>query len=618
MQFVKKNASNQHTVDKHSAEMNKLKADTFDSRTAQPVLSQLLCTAWLVLLTLACASSLARAQAVGTSSPLSPVQATEEALRREEDRARELQQQMRPRSDVLQSRPAPAVSTALPIESPCFVVDEIKLTGPDATRFSWLSATTKPYLDHCVGVAGLRQIAAALDAKLIELGYVTTRVSLPQQNLKDGVLTFRLHAGRVADVKMTKADADKSADDAWGTWWNAFPAGRGDILNVRDLEQGVEQMKRLPSQVLATELEPGAEPDTSIVRIMRQSGSFSDRLRGGVTLDDSGSKTLGATQLSSFVSLDNPLALNDILSLSATTNAEDVAADHRSQSLAFNYGVPFGYSTFTLSKSHSRFAQVVQGTTVQFLSSGKSESAEFRWHHLLLRTSAAKAGVYAAVSTRRATSFLDDVELIVQRRRTTNLETGVTYKHLVGDASVDFEAGYRRGMPWREAQEDLPTAADGGLTLRPRIWVVSAGYNLPFQIAGAPVQYTANLRGQHTRNLTLSVDQIAIGNRFSVRGFDGDAVLLAESGYFLRNELSTPVKVFDSVDTVTFFGLDLGRVWGPSEINLVGTRLAGAAGGMRGKWKSLQFDLSIATPLYKPAGFQTARWNQYLSVTYSF
>ncbi|MEN3296571.1 MAG: hemolysin activation/secretion protein, partial [Burkholderiales bacterium] len=583
-----------------------------------PALSPVLCASSLVLLTLVSLPGLARAQTPGSPPALSPAQAAEEALRRQEDRTRELQLHMQPRSDVLQSVAPPSGPTDLPIESPCFLVNEIKLAGPDAIRFGWLLDAAQPYLYRCVGVTGLRQVAAALDATLIELGYVTTRVSLPQQNLKDGVLTFHLHVGRVAEIKMAKADPAKSPDDAWGTWWNAFPVGRGDILNVRDLEQGVEQMKRLPSQMVATELEPGTEPDTSIVRILRRPGSFSDRVRGGVTLDNSGSKTLGAAQLSSYLSLDNPFGLNDILSLSANTNAENPDSDHRSQSLAFNYSIPWGYNTFTFSKGHNRFAQIVQGTTVQFLSSGKSESAEVRWHRLIVRTSASKAGIYAAAATRRAESFLDDVELIVQRRRTTSFESGVTYKQLVGQAALDFELGYRRGMPWREAQEDLPTAAEGGATLRPGIWVLSAGYNQPFNIGGAPLQYTATVRAQHTRDVTLSVDQIGIGNRFSVRGFDGDAVLLAESGYFLRNDLSTPVKLVDGIDSAAFIGIDLGRVWGPSDINLVGAKLAGAAAGLRGKWKSLQFDLSLATPLYKPAGFKTDRWNPYLSVTYAF
>jgi hemolysin activation/secretion protein len=236
----------------------------------------------------------------------------------------------------------------------------------------------------------------------------------------------------------------------------------------------------------------------------------------------------------------------------------------------------------------------------------------------MLRTSAAKFGVYAAVATRRADSFLDDVELIVQRRRTTSFETGVTYRQLIGEAALEFELGRRRGMPWQSAQDDMPTAAQGGLTLRPEIWNLSAAYSRPFHIDATPVQYMAALRGQRTRNTTLSVDQIGIGNRFTVRGFDGEGVLLAESGYFLRNDLATPAKLIDGIDMLAFIDVDIGRVWGPSAVNLVGTKLAGAAIGLRGKYKGLQFDFSLGTPLYKPAGFQTARWNSYLSLTYAF
>lgn len=572
----------------------------------------------LLVVALAGIPALAHAQAPTVSSAISPAEAAAEGLRRQEDRARELQQEIQPKSDVLSPRAGDIVATDLPLESPCFLLHEIRLSGPDAVRFRWLADTATPYLNRCAGAAGLRRIAAALDAKLIEWGYVTSKVSLPPQNLKDGVLTFYLHAGRVAEVRIARADAAKSPDDAWGTWRNAFPVGSGDILNVRDLEQGVEQMKRLPSQTVATELEPGAAPDTSNVRLLRQSVSLKDRIRGGATLDNSGSRTLGRTQFSAHLSLDNPLALNDILSLSANSNVESVDPSHRSQSLSFNYSIPWGYNTFTASKSTSRFAQIVQGTTARFLSSGRSESADLRWHRTMLRTSAAKTGVYAAVSTRRASSFLDDVELVVQRRRTTAVETGVTYRQLIGEASIDAELGYRRGMPWRGAQDDFPTAAEGGLTLRPKIWTLSAAYQQPLGIAGKTVQYTASLRAQQARNQTLSIDQISIGNRFTVRGFDGDSVLLAESGYFLRNDLSMPAKLIDGIDSIAFVGVDVGRVWGPSAEGLIGDRLAGMALGLRSRWQSMQFELTLATPLYKPEGFRTTCWNPYLSATYAF
>lgn len=573
------------------------------------------CKRGLLAYVLLSVSHSAYAQSLST---LPPQQAAEEGLRRQEDRARELQQQIEPHADVLVPRAAPAISTELPDETPCFVIQEIRFEGPDASRFGWLAKEAHPYLGRCLGVTGLRRIADALDAKLIEWGYVTSKVSLPQQNLSDGILDVRLHVGRVAGVSVLTADKARTPDEAWGTWRNAFPVSAGDILNVRDLEQGVEQMKRLPSQTVATELEPGAEADTSNVHILRQAGTVADRIRGGITLDNSGGETLGRTQLSAHLSHDNLLGLNDILSLSANTNAEKVAPNRRSQSLAFNYSLPWGYNTFTLSRNYSRFAQIVQGTTVRFLSSGSSEGADLRWHRTMLRTSAAKFGVFAAVGTRRARSFLDDVELIVQRRRTSNIETGVTYKQLIDGASVELELGYRRGMPWRNAQDDLPTAAQGGPTLRPKIWTLSSAYYQQFKIGDTPLQYSATLRGQHTRDTTLSIDQLAIGSRYTVRGFDGDSVLLAESGYALRNDLSIPVKLIGGVDTSAYIGIDFGRVWGPSAIALVGDQLTGAALGLRGGWKGLQFDLALGTPLHKPDGFRTDNWNAYLSASWAF
>lgn len=118
---------------------------------------------WLpLLLALAVAPAAASAQAT-----LAPAAMAEEGLRRQEDRARELQQQMQPKSDVLDGRLAVAVPAELPHETPCFFLREIRLAGPDAVRFRWLADSAAPYLHRCAGVAGLRRIAAALDAKLI-------------------------------------------------------------------------------------------------------------------------------------------------------------------------------------------------------------------------------------------------------------------------------------------------------------------------------------------------------------------------------------------------------------------------------------------------------------------
>ena len=161
-------------------------------------------------------------------------------------------------------------------------------------------------------------------------------------------------------------------------------------------------------------------------------------------------------------------------------------------------------------------------------------------------------------------------------------------------------------------------ADEGGPTLRPHIWQLSLGAQRVFDALGRPWQYGLSLRAQHTRDTLVSTDQFVIGNRYSVRGFDGEAVLLAESGYFARNEFTTPFKLFDEPPMAAFLALDFGRVWGPSATYLIGDRLVGAAAGVRGQWRELLFDLTLGTPIDKPEGFETRRWSTYASATYAF
>jgi len=547
-----------------------------------------------------------------------PGQATQEGLRRLEERSREQQRALLPRADALAPPAAKTAQPEFPQDATCFPIQELTLTGTDAARFGWLVDVAMPYLRRCVGSQGLSFIAAELDRTLRRAGYATTRVVLPPQNLQGGQLLIQIEAGRIGDIRMVDGAGVKTPDANWGTWRNAFPTAVGDILDLRDLEQGVENMKRLPSQSVATRLEPGDVPGTSILFIERKAGELTDRLRGGVTLDNSGGASLGRTLLSANAAFDNPLGLNDVVTASLNTNAEQPTGTHRSQSASVSYSVPWGYNLLTLNASTSRFAQYVQGTTVRFLSSGRSRSAEARLQRTVLRTASTKVGLYGAVSNRRATSYLDDVEVVIQRRRTTSVETGVSYKHLFEKSSLELDAGLRRGMPWQGAQEDFETARDGGLTLRPRIWTLAAAYAADLKLAGRPVQYSANLRGQHTRDTTLSVDQMAIGGRASVRGFDGDAVLLAESGFTLRNEFTTPVKLWDGVDTTAMLAIDYGRVWGPSDILLTGKRLAGLALGLKGRRGATQFEATLATPLAHPDGFATRDLSLYLSLTQGF
>ena len=115
----------------------------------------------------------------------------------------------------------------------------------------------------------------------------------------------------------------------------------------------------------------------------------------------------------------------------------------------------------------------------------------------------------------------------------------------------------------------------------------------------------------------MANDQFSIGSRYTVRGFDEKMTLMAERGWFVRNEVSWSYLPAHQV----YLGADVGHVSGPSAKYLLGQTLAGAAIGLRGQFKvggQLYYDVYAGTPLKKPDNFKTDDVNAGFSVSYSF
>ena len=133
-----------------------------------------------------------------------------------------------------------------------FVIDD------GGKNFQWLKRELKPYEQQKIGVKGLSLLVEKLNTRLKHRGFITSRVILPEQNIARKCVVFKVLPGYIEEIKF--ADNEK-----YGTWRNAFPCSAGDILNVYDLDQGLEQMKQVPYQNVKMNLEPGTEPGKSIV-----------------------------------------------------------------------------------------------------------------------------------------------------------------------------------------------------------------------------------------------------------------------------------------------------------------------------------------------------------------
>ncbi|MFL6641965.1 MAG: ShlB/FhaC/HecB family hemolysin secretion/activation protein [Paraburkholderia graminis] len=498
----------------------------------------------------------------------------------------------------------------LPAEQPCFRIDSLSLDVPpnlpDAVRshgasqlpldrFAFAREWLAHYRGQCIGKAGLDVLTKGLQQAILSEGYITTRVLLPAQDLSTGTLKFALVPGVIR--KLRYADPDTR-----GTWKTAFPARDGDLLNLRDLEQGLEQSKRVASQDVDMKIEPTDTPgESDVVISMKRAKPWSVV----ASVDNSGSRATGKLQGNLSVGIDNPLGLNDVLTAGASQDLE--FGDKRLGSHGFNgsYSLPWGYWTATLSGSANTYYQNIAGVNQTFVSSGNSQTAALRFARVLRRSQTDVFGVEFQLSKRFGESFIDGTDIPTQRRNNTFIEAGLTDRHYFGAAQLDGTLAYRQGIGGLGA---TPDPHPGGPTYRYHRAVLDTNLSVPFAVKTQNFRYVTTVHAQFTNDTLFYLDDLTIGSRYTVRGFDGETMLAAEKGFYWRNELQMPLG---QTGQTLYTGIDYGHVFGPNTAFLAGTQLAGAVIGLRGsvgtRIGGFAYDVFAGTPVYKPAAFPTAR-----------
>ena len=497
----------------------------------------------------------------------------------------------------------------LPAENPCFTIQAFSLEVPatlgaaqqakgasalSQDRFAFAREWLGHYRGQCIGQKGLDVLAKGLQRVILSHGYITTRAMLPVQDLSGGTLKFALVPGVIRHLKF--ADASTR-----GTWKSAFPARDGDVLQLRELEQGLEQMKRVPNQDADMQIVPGEGlGESDVVINVKRTKPWTL----AVSANDSGLRETGRYMGSVTLGLYNLLGINDILSAGYTQDMQ--FGDHGLGMHGWNasYSVPWGYWTGTVYGYTNTYYQQIAGVNQSFTASGNAQTVGLRLERVVHRSQNDVSGVEVQFIRRFGASFIEDTEILQQRRDNTFIEAGLTNRHYFGRAQFDGALAYRQGLGWLGATPETGS----GPTYRFHMALLDANLSVPFGIGKLALRYVATVHGQFTNDELNYIDDLTIGSRYTVRGFSGETMLAAEKGFYWRNELQ--LALWHTGQTV-YAGLDYGRLWGPFTAYLAGTQLAGAVVGLRGgvpaKTGTYGYDVFMGTPVYAPRGFPASR-----------
>lgn len=517
---------------------------------------------------------------------------TREQLR-QQARERELQQQNAPQASERLPRPDRLLPDYPASERPCFTINRLVLTGESASQFQWALDAAADAMGRCLGGQGIVLAINKVQNVILARGYVTTRVMAQEQDLTTGVLTLTLQPGRIDRIAFREPVSWR------GRLWNAIPASSGDILNLRDIEQGLENIKRVPSASADISIVPGQQEATSDLLVSWHAGR---PVRLSVGLDDSGSKSTGRYLGSATLAVDAPFAQNDLFYASIGKNLfEQGPFGNRSHTL--NYFFPIGYWAVSANYNDYTYHQNIPNANEVLRYSGKSDNVQLTVSRLLYRDQSNKTTLNLRGYRKHSTNAVNDIDIEQQKRRTAGWELGLNQHSYFGNSTLDANIAWRRGtgafnaLPAPEESRHQGSARTGML-------LGDLGINHPLAVGEQPWRVYSSLRGQWSPNALTPQERMAIAGRYTVRGFDGEQMLSGEKGLLWRNEVGW--NLFSRGHEV-YLAADYGRVAGPGTRYLVGHQLAGSALGVRGSLLGrFSYDLFAGVPLYKPTGFHTS------------
>lgn len=531
----------------------------------------------------------------------------------------QIRQQQRDQALEKQLQPVPTIQTGLEkqlqnkpqlqyltshSEDVCFDIKKFVLQGAHAREFTFaLRSVTQGQhniIGRCIGVQGLNQALDLIQNSIISHGYITTRMLLPQQNISSGTIHLQLIAGKVDQIQFVEGTSRRAHT------FNALPLKSGDLLNIRDIEQGLENFKRVPTVEADFKIQPSAqkkEPGYSDLELAWQQ-SKPYRIHLGV--DDAGSDSTGKYQGTATLSLDHLFTANDLFYGSYNHDLGGGESGKRgTDGFYLSYSIPMQYWMLNTSYSQSDYSQLVAGTGESYEYSGKSKLIGADLSRVIYRDSRRKTTASVGGWYRESQNYINDTEVEVQRRKTAGWKASLDHTEYFSAATLSGNVTYKRGTGAFSALY-APEEEYGEAYTRVGIVQANATLQVPFAVGNQNLQYLTEWRTQYSKKPLTPQDRFSIGNRYTVRGFDGEQTLMADNGFLVRNELSGSIS---TQPMQWYAGVDYGEVGGKTahEPNpLLGTSLMGAVTGLRGQvLKSISYDVFVATPLKKPDHYKT-------------
>jgi len=412
----------------------------------------------------------------------------------------------------------------------CFEIKTINISGVKEISKKQLKKLTDPFIGKCVEGKTLTDLVTAIQTYYNDQGYVAARVSIPQQNIQSGNLELKVLEGKIGQVTV----GDNSFTDKMQEF-TAFGGLEGETLNLEDINQGIYQINRLPSNNATMKIEPAKNEGEADISIANQK-KFPARATVGY--NNLGNDFTGIHQTSFSGGIDNLLFLNDAINLSYSTNLDDDSKVKDNTSFTSGISIPLGYNTISYDYSRSEFRGTNQGNSGPLILTGYSERNNVTLDRVLLNKGNLRISGNASLSTKSSASYLNQTKIDTSERKLTIGNVGFTVSdYFKNGVNLYLKPSYSKGLKILNAKQDEANITADTPKAQFDYFKLYASLSKRLTIPKTEIPFTLSteMDSQYAKQTLFGTEQFSVGGYYSVRGFR-ENYITGDSGYYLRNK----------------------------------------------------------------------------------
>jgi len=478
----------------------------------------------------------------------------------------------------------------------CVNVERIRLNSDVQLTKKEKDKVLKPFLSRCLRVEDLNRIAKDITNQYIKEGYLTAKVTIPEQRLENATLILDVEHGKISKISYEDTDAKSIQDN--------FSRSIGKAVNIRDIEQVVEDLNQLRSNNISVALRPGEEVGETYLVVQNKKEK---NLFVNIGLDNSGGDEGKKLMGSSSLTLENLLHLNDSLYLVERHNMKSFEKNLL-RNYSFVWTGMLGSYKYMVNYDYGYHKDRLDQAGQSLIYSGKHRRGGIDITKNFIRSKYKNFDVNLGYRKSYYLEKIDDHALKYQSYKLSIAELGFSLTNKFPSSSHKFSCSLQQGLPHDYTKLDYISALQPESVFTKFICNSNLTYRLHSFSDFSNLYFVNGVKLQHSNAYLYSSEKFDISASDAVRGASS-ANMKGDRGFSIHNDIIYDSNLFSAfqkvIGRVQFFaGVDYGGYKNNDNNSAQKTIVSSASVGLRIVGGSLSGNLSLSRLLSNSAGLK--------------